>query len=225
MSRNNAGLSTEAIVTEALRIIDGQGLRRLTMRRLGDALNVEAMAIYHHFPLGKEQLFDAIVAHITDVDDTPRSASEPASHDAPAEPDPRSWRERLHDWAEAYRAALLDHSGALALLINRRADTPAALRSLETHYAAFAEAGLAPDTIPRAAAALNAYVTGAVIREVRTQSPASPDRVAPETVDGRYPHVARLAPTEGEDHDQSFRWGLEALLRGLVGSTHPTDRA
>ena len=56
MSRNNAGLTEDRIITEALRIIDGQGLRRLTMRRLGDALEVEAMAIYHHFPLGKEQL-------------------------------------------------------------------------------------------------------------------------------------------------------------------------
>lgn len=38
-------LSRERIIEAALHIADSQGLRRLTMRRLGDALEVEAMAI------------------------------------------------------------------------------------------------------------------------------------------------------------------------------------
>lgn len=80
MSRNNAGLSRERIVAEALRIIDGMGLRSLTMRRLGDALNVEAMAIYHHFPLGKEQLYSAIVEYISDP---ARALASPAAETAP----------------------------------------------------------------------------------------------------------------------------------------------
>lgn len=60
MSRNYAGLSRERIIIEALHIIAGRGLGGLSMRRLGDALEVEAMAIYHHFPLGKEQLLSLI---------------------------------------------------------------------------------------------------------------------------------------------------------------------
>ena len=65
MSRNYAGLSRERIIVEALHIIAGRGLGGLSMRRLGDALDVEAMAIYHHFPRGKEQLFNAIAAYVT----------------------------------------------------------------------------------------------------------------------------------------------------------------
>jgi AcrR family transcriptional regulator len=65
VSRNYAGLSRERIITEALHIIAGRGLGGLSMRRLGDALDVEAMAIYHHFPKGKEQLFNAIAAYVT----------------------------------------------------------------------------------------------------------------------------------------------------------------
>ena len=51
-------LTRDRIIDTALHIVDGQGLGRLTMRRLGDALQVEAMAIYHHLPRGKEELLD-----------------------------------------------------------------------------------------------------------------------------------------------------------------------
>src|SRR3954452_7218175 len=57
-------LTRERIIEAALHIIDGQGLGRLTMRRLGDALQVEAMAIYHHLPRGKEELLDGLIAHV-----------------------------------------------------------------------------------------------------------------------------------------------------------------
>jgi len=57
-------LTRDRIIETALRIVDGQGLGRLTMRRLGDALEVEAMAIYHHLPRGKEELLDGLVSHV-----------------------------------------------------------------------------------------------------------------------------------------------------------------
>ncbi|MFC4564253.1 TetR/AcrR family transcriptional regulator [Nocardiopsis mangrovi] len=224
MSRNNAGLSAERIITEALRIIDGQGLRRLTMRRLGDALEVEAMAVYHHFPLGKEALFDGIVDYITDVSraDTPLTPGDPSSDasddagadDADDDPaDDRPWDDRLRAWAHDYRARLLRHSGALPLLINRRPDSVAALRALDLHYAAFTEAGLNGPAVVRAGAALDAYVTGAVVHEVRAAGLPGPD---PAAVDGRFPHVAALRDV-GADHERQFREGLDTLLAGLTG--------
>ncbi|PSL00127.1 TetR family transcriptional regulator [Murinocardiopsis flavida] len=225
MSRNNAGLSTERIVTEALHIIDGLGLGKLTMRRLGDALQVEAMAIYHHFPLGKEQLFDAIVEFITDAD---RIRAEAAAADADAEPDGtepdepapdnRPWDQRLRSWAADYRTALLRHSGALTLIINRRPDTEPALRALELHCAAFEEAGLRGAAVLDAAAALDSYVTGAVIHQVRATSIATPDAPRP---DGRFPHVVALRAAQSPDavdHDARFGAGLDALLAGVTAA-------
>jgi AcrR family transcriptional regulator len=52
-------LSQQIIIAAALEIVEEQGLKRLTMRALGDRLGVEAMAIYHYFP-SKEALLDAI---------------------------------------------------------------------------------------------------------------------------------------------------------------------
>ncbi|MDA8369461.1 MAG: TetR/AcrR family transcriptional regulator [Nocardiopsaceae bacterium] len=222
MSRNNAGLSADRIITEALRIIDGQGLRRLTMRRLGDALEVEAMAIYHHFPLGKEALFEAIVDFVTDVSRTggEETGDEAAAQDDPADDpedtgpreDTRPWDERLRAWAHAYRDRLLRHSGALPLIINRRPDTDGALRTLDLHYAAFTEAGLSGPDVVRAGAALDSYVTGAVIHQVRA---AGLPGQHPAALNGRYPHVAALVGVE-LDPDQGFDDGLRTLLSALT---------
>nr|WP_246425223.1 TetR/AcrR family transcriptional regulator [Streptomonospora nanhaiensis] len=215
-------MTEDRIITEALRIIDGQGLRRLTMRRLGDALEVEAMAIYHHFPLGKEQLFDAIVAYVSDVarpaadeggaDGAGGEADSDGEEREPAAPDPRPWDERLRAWAADYRRALLAHAQALPLFIHRRPDTEAAMRSLEVLYAAFTEAGLAGADVVRAAAALDSYVTGAVVREVRAEGlPAQ----RPAALDGRFPHVTALREVR-PDPEAVFTAGLDALLRALT---------
>lgn len=52
-------LSREAIIAAALEIVEEQGLKRLTMRALGDRLGVEAMALYHYFS-SKDELLEAI---------------------------------------------------------------------------------------------------------------------------------------------------------------------
>lgn len=98
-------LSRERIIDAALHIADGQGLRRLTMRRLGDALQVEAMAIYHHLPRGKEALMDALAEHVTTVEVDPATAA--------------TWQDRARAWARASRAALLEHPGVLSLALTK----------------------------------------------------------------------------------------------------------
>ncbi|PRX98765.1 TetR/AcrR family transcriptional regulator [Allonocardiopsis opalescens] len=205
MSRNNAGLSHARIVEDALRIVNGQGLRRLTMRRLGDALQVEAMAIYHHFPRGKEQLLDALVHHVMDV---------PAAADPAAPPDTR-----LRHWAAGYRDRLLEHSGVLPLLINRGYENPAVLDAL---YAALTELGLRGAAVVDAARTLDAYVLGAVVNEVRdTASRPEPDAAgeqapAPPVDPRRHPHLAALAAhRRTRDAADRFAVGLELVLAGV----------
>ena len=130
MSRNNAGLSRERIVAEALRIIDGMGLRSLTMRRLGDALNVEAMAIYHHFPLGE----NSSTARSWSTSATLPGLSPPPSRNAPedeATPKPILNPSRGRGPAAARLGVRLPCRpapplGALPLSIHRRPDTVAA---------------------------------------------------------------------------------------------------
>ena len=56
-------LGRDQILREAVRLIDEEGRDRLTMRRLGSELGVEAMALYRYIP-GREQLLDGVVEYV-----------------------------------------------------------------------------------------------------------------------------------------------------------------
>jgi AcrR family transcriptional regulator len=52
-------LTPERVVDAAIALIDAEGLEQLTMRKLGAALNVEAMSLYKHVP-NKQALLEGI---------------------------------------------------------------------------------------------------------------------------------------------------------------------
>jgi AcrR family transcriptional regulator len=67
-SDQHGSLSRPVIVDAALAIVDRDGLAKLTMRRLGSELGVEAMSIYHHVP-NKATLLELLVGELLrDVD-------------------------------------------------------------------------------------------------------------------------------------------------------------
>jgi TetR/AcrR family tetracycline transcriptional repressor len=185
-------LTRDRIIETALHIVDGQGLGRLTMRRLGDALEVEAMAIYHHLPRGKEELLDGLIAHVAALPAAlPRTRNGTAGNAA-------DWRAQLRSWGSDYRARLLAHAGVLPLLVTRRnpaalAATTASLREV-LRMAGFLDAAAAAG-----AHTLLAYVIGHAALEVRARS-------------------ARQAADPGEevDWDRRFAAGLDAVLAGLL---------
>ncbi|WP_067830077.1 TetR/AcrR family transcriptional regulator [Actinomadura kijaniata] len=151
-AQNRPPLTIERIIESALHIIDGQGLGRLTMRRLGDSLEVEAMAIYHHLPRGKEQLLDGLVAHV---------AAAPADATGAA-----GWRDALRRWAMAYRARLLEHAGVLPLLVTGR--NPAALTETVLSLREILRQGGVPEAAAATAAhTLLGFVIGHAALEVR----------------------------------------------------------
>lgn len=156
---NREPLSRERIIEAALHIVDGQGLSRLTMRRLGDALEVEAMAIYHHLPRGKEELLDGLVAHV---------AVQPAETGGPSAAG--DWQDRLRGWADRYRARLLQHAGVLPLLVTRR--NPAALAGTTGSLReVLRQAGHPEATAAAGAHTLLGYVIGHAALEVRGTGP------------------------------------------------------
>ncbi|MQY09017.1 TetR/AcrR family transcriptional regulator [Actinomadura macrotermitis] len=156
-AQNRPPLSIERIIEAALHIVDGQGLGRLTMRRLGDALEVEAMAIYHHLPRGKEQLLDGLVAHV---------AAAPADERGAA-----GWRDALRRWSVSYRERLLAHAGVLPLLVTGR--NPAALAATTASLREILRRGGIPEAGAAVAAhTLLGYVIGHTALEVRGRAPA-----------------------------------------------------
>ncbi|GLZ03249.1 hypothetical protein Acsp03_07160 [Actinomadura sp. NBRC 104412] len=188
-AQHRAPLSTERIIETALQIVDGQGLSRLTMRRLGDALEVEAMAIYHHLPRGKEQLLDGLVAHVADA---PASLS----------PGAAGWREALRGWARSYRDRLLSHAGVMPLLVTRR--NPPALASTAASLREVLRQGGVPEAQATVAAhTLLSYVIGHTALEVRGTSPDG------ETT------ITAAEPEGPVDWEGRFLAGLDLVLAGV----------
>lgn len=54
-------LTPQLVAEAALRLIDTEGLAEFAMRRLGQNLGVEAMALYNHFT-DKDAILDAVAS-------------------------------------------------------------------------------------------------------------------------------------------------------------------
>ncbi|MFC4534754.1 TetR/AcrR family transcriptional regulator C-terminal domain-containing protein [Sphaerisporangium dianthi] len=192
-------LSHERIIEAALHIADGQGLRRLTMRRLGDALQVEAMAIYHHLPRGKEALMDALAEHVTAVT---------------VEPSDGGWQEIARAWAHAGRSALLEHPGVLALALTKPPQG-GALMAIREQAEQLAASGLGDAArAAQAVRTLRAYVMGSVAVEIQRSGWAAPTG-GDEDEQALLPALASGGAEPPEEAAAAFERGLEALLRGL----------
>ena len=135
--RSRPGISTGRITAAALQIVDTEGSRALTMRRLGQALDRKVMTLYRYVP-SKDALLDGVVALVlTDL------AINPAAAD---------WRQELRDLAASFRDLALAHPNAVPLLVTRPLASalgqrpPATVRPLENFLELLIRAGSAPPT-------------------------------------------------------------------------------
>lgn len=111
-----AVLSREQVLAAALRIVDEDGLERLTMRRLGADLGCDPMAIYHHVP-DKSALMDGLVEMILAAVRLPAPTGR--------------WDDDLRAIAHAVRATFLAHPRAIGFLGTRPPATEAAFDVFE----------------------------------------------------------------------------------------------
>lgn len=107
-------LTPEDIIAAAIALIDIDGVGQLTMRRLGAALGVEAMAIYRYFP-SRNALIDAIVQHV--VGD---AATDPGAQLHPGD----DWRDYLDRIAHGIRRMALAHPRVFPLVATQPTEAP-----------------------------------------------------------------------------------------------------
>jgi AcrR family transcriptional regulator len=111
----HANLSRELIVGEAIRLIERDGEAALSMRRLGSALGVQAMSLYHHVG-SRDELTAAIAERIF----------EPARQlELEA-----GWREAAATFGRALRRVAVDHPQSFRLVGLGPLDAP---RNLAEH--------------------------------------------------------------------------------------------
>lgn len=199
-------LSVERIAEAALALIDAQGLEQFSMRRLGQDLGVEAMALYHHLP-SKGRVLDAVMERLLVEFDIP----------GPGSMAPMA---RLRHAVQSYRQIAIRHPNAFVLLVARRFNSAGAFAVYERFLQVFADLGLNPAQTARWFRTLGYFLNGAGMADIasREQVPnATPLTLehAPDQV--LLPHVAAVAPyLRVERLDEVFDFGLEMLLTALA---------
>ena len=157
-------LTREQILTAAVAIIDTEGAEALTMRRLGQALDRDPMAIYRH-AADKDALLDGVVEHVAAELIT---SPEPDSRDG-------DWEAVLHRTAHTFRRVALAHPHVVPLLLTRPLAGPLALRPLgslqllEELIELFSVAGFDPHGALHAARLFTGFLYGHVLHELQEQ--------------------------------------------------------
>lgn len=207
---NTPTLTREQIVSAAIGIVDREGLKALSMRKLAAELGVGAMSLYYHVP-DKSALYDLIL-------DAIMGEFDPGGDDASAPVD-----ERLARIARSLRRALLAHPHAAIISMSRSLRTPTQLRPVEAMLAILDDAGVPVVEAMRAVNVIGQYVVGvttAYANHLADTEYHHDDHeqdftgITPE----EFPHV--VGAFEYAEHfgswDSDFETGLSALLKGLV---------
>jgi AcrR family transcriptional regulator len=210
-----AGLSRESVLDAAVALVDSDGLDGLSMRKLGAALGVEAMTVYHYVP-NKGALLDGLVEWVMQ-----HSATDPAPADG------LSWDQALRRFAETLRTTLLGHPGVLPLFFARPAVTPQTLKAVENGLRVLTEAGFA---LPRALDMINVlsiFVVGHAMAEVGTAElsqrgdPGSAAALAQLDVSDLPLVIEAARLTQDADDQSRFLFGVDALLYGFARGQRP----
>lgn len=182
MTRDNAtsdkptrkNLTKEVILDEAIRIADMKGLEAFSMRQLGRALNVEAMAIYHHYK-NKDQLREAMLNSV---------------HLEITTPNTDNWREAMKIRADSVFSALERHSWAASIMESGVKPGPATLADREAMTRCFREAGFSIEATVHAITLLDIYIYGAAQQYVKLS--ISTHQQAANVSE----HITRTLPTD-----------------------------
>ena len=210
-----AGLSRAAVLDGALALADRDGLGALSMRRLADALGVEAMTLYHYIP-SKDALLDGMIERVF------TQAAPPPSADGEA------WTTQLRRYAFSLRETLLAHPGILPVVLSRPAATAETFQTVEGALALLVRAGFELGAALNALNVLTVFVTGHTVAEASIGNSADdPGSAAAldETDETDYPLLTEAARTgRGTDDAERFVFGVDALLAGLAVVARPGTR-
>jgi AcrR family transcriptional regulator len=201
-------LDRRHIASAALRLIDAKGLENFSMRRLGAALGVEAMAIYHHFQ-SKAEVMDGVVELLLDEIEPALFTEKPPL-------------ERLRDGFRALRRLAITHPHAFWILAARRFRTLRALEFYERLLEVFRDAGFEAPLAARYFRLLAAFVTGAGMAEIGSralQPHATPVILEDFSDPESFPRVSEVVPhLRVSNLDAIFEFGLATIFEAMEAS-------
>jgi AcrR family transcriptional regulator len=212
--RRRAPLSRERVLRAAMRIADREGIGAVSMRRIGQALGVEAMALYNHVA-NKDEILDGMVDLVVTEIDPPVEGAE--------------WKATLRARILSAREALLRHPWAAAAIASRGQMTPTMMRYMESTGAIFRDGGFSLDLTHHAFHVLGSRILG-FVQELYDDSDKlaeTPEMMAimAEEMADEFPVMTEIATQvsheetnlvgRGCDYQWEFEFGLDIMLDGL----------
>lgn len=202
-------LSRERILRAALDLADHEGLESLSMRKLAQALGVEAMSLYNHVANKDEILAGMVDVVFSEVD----------------LPDAPDWKQAMRQRYISTREAFSRHPWALGILHSRSPLGPATLRHHDDVLGRLRGAGFSVASAGYACSVLDSYTYGFALRTQRVpfdpskQADALAAELIMQLMSQSYPHLAEMAMTIAQDpshsHAREFECGLDLILDGL----------
>jgi AcrR family transcriptional regulator len=207
------------VLRAAVALADASGIEGLTMRKLGEAVGVEAMSLYNHVA-NKVDLFDGMVDVVFSEIELPSGEDD--------------WKAAMRQRAISAREVLSRHPWASGLMSSRTSPGPATLRHHDAVLGSLRNAGFSVEMAAHAFSAIDSYAYGFVLQEI-----SLPFDTAEESAEvaqtmfslmppGGYPHLTEMAVEHvlqpGYDYGDEFEFGLDLVLDGLERAT-AADRA
>lgn len=207
-------LSRQAIVEAALKVLDAEGMDRLSMRRVAEELGTGAASIYWHVR-NKDQLLQLIFDRVI------------AEAELPA-PDPSRWKEQLGMLAVQMREVLTRHRDVARISLGRVPSGPAVAVLTEWLFTLLTPAGLPDRVIAYLGDLFGLYVGAFAFEEsLGTASFTGPD-LSPEQFvamlrsyvlslpEEMFPHTRRAVDLIfSADREDRYAFGIDLMIRGL----------
>ena len=203
-------LTRERVLQAAIRLADQGGIESLSMRKLGQELGVEAMALYYHFA-NKDKVLDGIVDIVFSEIDLPDSGGD--------------WKSAMRRRAISLRDALARHRWAIGMMESRANPGPASLRHHDAMIGSLRAGGFDMAMAAHGYALLDSYVYGFALTKMNLPFDATHEvaemaqgMLEPFPMD-EYPNLVAFitehAMKPGYDFGDEFEYGLDVTLDGL----------
>ncbi len=208
-------LSRERVLRTAIELADREGIGSLTMRRLAQALGIEAMSLYHYVR-GKDDILGGMVDLVT----SEIPLTDPAG----------DWKGAIRRTAIAEFEILAAHPWAASTILSVKQASEPRIRYMDWILGTLRQAGFSEDVTDLGYHALESHIMGFTLWVVgmnlgtQEQLAATATNFLQTFPQEEYPYLVdhihhHLKPRpEGES---SFAFGLDLILDGLerIGSS------
>lgn len=203
-------LNRERVLRTAIQLADAGGIERLTMRKLGEDLGVEAMSLYNHVS-NKEDLLNGMIDAVLGEIELPSHSDD--------------WKTAIRKRSVSLRDMLSRHPWANGLMDSGTNPGPATLRHHNRVLGTFRNGGFSLAMTAHAFAALDSFIYGFAKQEKGLpfdsgeQAAAMAQIMLANLPVEEYPYLFELMAQHvlqpGYDYANEFTFGLDLVLDGL----------